>query len=320
MDNLIPKLIDSRRLWLFYNVAHTGSFSRTEALIAVPQPAISRHIGKLEDDLNVRLLERHGRGVTLTPMGEVLFEHAGAILGEMASAVDAIELAKRQPAGRVSICASSIVMSRFMPEIMHRFMQKFPEVELTAIQAVSGQIYDQLVSGKVDVAIVISKPNTHRFEAIQLLEEPMVLIAHKSHPVAQMKVIKQSTLADLKMVLPASPNGMRGLIDAYFEKLNLSITAHLQADSVPLTVKIVGEGQFVTIMPISTFEHEFDTKNMVGIPLSPSFTRTLYAAYAKPKDGSHSSHAQALIEEVITVFRGAGRGKRKPAHAKAGAA
>lgn len=299
-----PKLIDSRRLWLFYNVAETGSFSRAEAMIGVPQPAISRHISKLEEDLDARLLERHGRGVRLTPMGSILFEQAGVILGEMASTIDAMEVAKRRPGGRVSICASPIVMSRFMPEITQRFISKFPDVEMTATEAVSGQIYDQLVSGKVDLAIVISKPNKHRFESMKLLEEPMVLIAKNDHPAAKHQVIKRSMLGDFKLILPASPHGMRSLLDNYFEEGDFMPAPHVQADSVPLTVKIVEQDDFVTIMPVSTFEQEFDTSECVGIPLSPVLTRSLYLAYQKSRGAEHSVHIKALIDEVVSVFHG----------------
>jgi hypothetical protein len=63
-------IIDSRQLLYFYHVAKNGSFSRAEGALDAPQPVISRHIAKLEDELGLLLLDRNGRGVTLTPFGD----------------------------------------------------------------------------------------------------------------------------------------------------------------------------------------------------------------------------------------------------------
>lgn len=310
-----PKnVIDSRRLLLFYHVAKTGSLSRAEAALYIPQPAISRHISRLEEDLGVQLLDRHGRGVTLTPVGEILYRQAETILQEMSATLEEIDLAKRQPIGRVSISASSIVMSMFMPDIVRRFISKYPEVELTAIQAVSGEVYNQLVSGKVDVAIVLQVPSKHKFGLQKLLEEPMVLIASKKHALAKQDSIKRDLLADMELALPASPNGMRGIIDEYLRAGNIDVRPHLQIDSVPLTAQILADGRFATIMPLSTFEREYGRNEFVGLPLRPALSRTLYAA--RRQEEGRSPYVDALMEEVVAVFAAGTAGNPKPAAVK----
>jgi LysR family nitrogen assimilation transcriptional regulator len=294
-------VIDSRRLLLFYHVARTGSLSKAEASLFIPQPAISRHLSRLEEDLGVQLLDRHGRGVTLTSYGEILYRQAELILNEMTSTIEEIDLAKRRPTGRVSISASAIVMSMFMPEIIRRFMAQYPDVEVTAIQAVSGEVYNQLVSGKVDVAIVMQVPSKHKFGLQKLLEEPMVVIASKSHPIAAQDHVRRDMLPDLEIALPASPNGMRGIIDQYFKAGHIELMPHLQLDSVPLTCRIVADGRFVTLMPQTTFDQEFGSTNFVGLPLKPAMTRTLYAA--RRQEEGRSPYVDALLEAVIDVFK-----------------
>lgn len=294
-------VIDSRRLLLFYHVARTGSLSKAEASLFIPQPAISRHLSRLEEDLGVQLLDRHGRGVTLTSYGEILYRQAELILNEMTSTIEEIDLAKRRPIGRVSISASAIVMTMFMPEIIRRFMAKYPDVEVTAIQAVSGEVFNQLVSGKVDVAIVMQVPSKHKFGLQMLLEEPMLVIASKKHPIAGQEHVRRDMLAGLEIALPASPNGMRGTIDRYFKAGNIKLVPHLQLDSVPLTSRIVADGRFVTIMPQSTFQQEFGTTDFVGLPLKPAMTRTLYVA--RRQEEGRSPHVDALLDAVIEVFK-----------------
>lgn len=309
----MKEVIDSRRLLLFYHVARTGSLSKAEAALFVPQPAISRHLSRLEEDLGVKLLERHGRGVSLTSFGEILFRQAEVILQEMTATLEAIDVAKRQPIGKVSISASSVVMAMFMPDIVRRFIAKYPEVELTAIQAVSGEVYNQLVSGRVDVAIVMQVPTRHKFGLQKLLDEPMVLVASRNHPLAGEKFARRKALAELELALPASPNGMRAIIDSYLRAGGVDQQPHLQLDSVPLTAQILDDGRFATIMPKSTFQNEFGDAKFVGIPLQPALSRTLYAA--RRQEEGRSPYVDALMDEVTAVFEEASRNEH-PVRAK----
>ena len=89
---------------------------------------------------------------------------------------------------------------------------------------------------------------------------------------------------------------MRSLLDNNFEEGDFVPTPHVRADSVPLTAKIVEQGDFVTVMPLSAFKHEFDSTKCVGIPLSPVLTRSLYMAYQKPRESEQSVHVRALID------------------------
>ena len=77
-------VIDSRRLLYFFHVARTGSFTVAETVLNVAQSAISRQIQLLESELNVQLLSRNGRGVSLTPAGEILFGQSGQTNGSLA--------------------------------------------------------------------------------------------------------------------------------------------------------------------------------------------------------------------------------------------
>ena len=82
-----------------------GSFSAAEAILGIAQPALSRQIQQLATDLGAKLLERNGRGVSLTQYGLILQKQALAILGEMSNALEQLETARRRPTGQISIAA-----------------------------------------------------------------------------------------------------------------------------------------------------------------------------------------------------------------------
>ena len=234
--------IDSRRLLYFYHVATKGSFSRAEGVLGAPQPVISRQIAKLEEELGLQLLERNGRGVTLTRCGQILLRHAEMILDGMEQASKELELARRNPTGQVRLAAPATFMTLYMPEVLNRFMAEFPDVEVMALQSLTGEIYEKLLADNVDIGVVLKVPNKTTFEAHELLVEPLVCIMAKGHELAGAEVITRALLAQIDLVVPSSAQGLRQLINEYMVGSDRRFVPHLQIDSVPLTRELVAQG------------------------------------------------------------------------------
>ena len=298
-DVLGRNIIDARRLFYFYHVALSGSLSRAESAVNAPQPVISRHINKLEEELGVQLLNRNGRGVTLTRFGEILFRRAEGILDGMAGAIEELDLARRQPAGQVRIAAPATVMSIYMPEVIRRFVAELPDVEMVAIQALTGEIYGQLLADKIDVGVILQAPNKARFEAFPLLVEPMMCAVARQHPLAGLTSVSRADIAANRLVIPSLAHGLRELIDAYMAEGGLTVTAHLQIDSVPLIREIVSQGEFATLLPESTCELEFDAARFAVLAIEPTLTRSLYAAHVRERD---QPYVQVLMRHLRDVF------------------
>ncbi len=308
-------VIDSRRLFYFYHVARMRSFSAAEAIVDIAQPAISRQIQQLEADLGVQLLDRNGRGVSLTQFGEVLYRKATTILDEMSATLEEIENVRRRPAGQISIAASAGIMANYMPDIVRRFIGSFPEIGLTAIQASTGEVYDHLASGHVDVAIILHAPNTQKLVLQKLAVEPLFLVASRSHPVAAEEFITREKLAELDLALPASAHGMRSVIEQYCNEGGIELTPKLHLDSVPLIKAVVQQGRFCGLLPKLNCDTDLDPREFVAIPLKPTLARTLYVATLR--DRAETSFVKALIRDVVAAFRETTiKGAAAPAPAK----
>jgi len=294
-------VIDSRRLFYFFHVARMRTFSAAEAVLDVAQPAISRQIQQLEAELGVQLLERTGRGVSLTQAGGILYRQAAVILDQMSETLEEIERSRRRPVRQVSIAASAGVMALYMPHIIRRFIAAFPEVQLTAIQASTGEVYDHLAAGQVDVAIILHAPNTQKLSLQQLNIEPLLLVASRAHPVASQDFVSRESLAQLDLVLPAAVHGMRHLLEQYFAAGGIDLAPRLYVDSVPLIKAIVAEGKCCGFLPKSNCDTDLDPAEFVALPLKPALTRTLHVACLR--DRADDALVKALMRDVMTVFR-----------------
>lgn len=292
-------IIDSRRLLYFYHVAKNGSFSRAEGVLDAPQPVISRQIAKLEDELGLQLLDRNGRGVTLTPFGEILLRRGETILREMGNALSELDIARRKPAGQVRLAAPATFMTLYMPEILRRFMDEMPNVELVVTQLLTGEVYEKLVADDIDIGIVHSVPNKARYEVRELLVEPMVCLVAQDHSLAGMGTISCRDLADQRLAVPSSAHGLRELIDSYMSACDINFTPHVQIDSVPLIREVVAEGQMATIMPQSTAALEFGDGRFIALGLRPALKRSLFAAHSK--DARNKAIIDVMVNHITAV-------------------
>ena len=281
-DIAAKNLLDSKRLFYFFHAARLGSFTTAEAALDVAQSAISRQIQQLERDVGCPLLERHGRGVTLTDAGKLLYQQAETILAGMAETLEAIDLAKRGGGGRLAIATPPIFSNTYMPDIVVRFAEAFPDVQLTALEASTGQVFDYLVAGEVDLAVVLHSSNSHRLSMTKLIVESLMLIVAPGHPLASMKAVARSDVP-AKLIVTGSPHGSRVLVESYFEEGGTRVAPQLCIDGLSMTKALVKHRGFSAIYPASACSKELRDGELVALPLDPPLKRTLYLARLRDK-------------------------------------
>lgn len=271
-------LLDSRRMFYFFHVVRTGSFTAAEAALDIAQSTLSRQIQQLEEDVGEQLLQRTGRGVSLTQAGEIIYRQSEAVLREIASAREQLSAARKSARGSISIAVPRPFSTRYLPEVMQRFVDEFPDVHLTVLEASSGHVYQYLADGAVDFAVVLHSPNTQKIVARKLLNESLNLVVRRDHPLAKFESIPRESLRSIALMLPAAPNGTRAILERYFDSGDLSIDPALRLDSVSLMKEMIARGKYAAILPSMACETQLKDGYFIAIPLSPAISRTLFLA------------------------------------------
>ena len=296
-------LLDSKRLFYFFHVARLGSLTTAEAVLDVAQSAISRQIQQLEAEVGQQLLQRTGRGVTLTEAGELLFRQAEAILQEMASTMELIDQLNRRPAGgQITIASPPTFSSLVMPEVVKRFVEAFPDVRLIAYEGSTGQVYDLLAAGQVDMAIVIHAATSQKLALQKLSTEPLFLMVSPRHPLAKARSVERAQLATLEVVLPVGSHGSRALVEAYCEEAGIHLDPRLRLDSLNMTKAVLSDGRFCAVLPQLACAAEIARGDIVPVPLAPVLKRSLYLATMR--DRPQTPHMKAMAREIASVVRG----------------
>ena len=190
-------MLDVRRLRVLREVATQGSFSAAAEALAFTQPAISRQIAALESEAGTVLVERGARGIRLTPAGELLVDHAEAILDRLASAEHELEALAGLSGGRLRIGAFASATATLIPLALKAFDEAHPDVCLSLVEAGSPRCAAQLTSGALDLAVVSDSEGEldDDIDLEPLMDDPFYVALARSHPLASKPDL---ALADLR--------------------------------------------------------------------------------------------------------------------------
>jgi DNA-binding transcriptional LysR family regulator len=184
--------IDVRRLKVLREVAAQGSFSAAADALAFTQPAVSRQIATLEAEAGARLVDRTARGIRLTPAGELLVEHAEAILGRLSAAEAQLDV------GRLRIGSFPTASATLTALAIAAFAESHPGVDLRLVEGRSSETLPLLAAGELDIAVVtdanVDAPGDVELE--HLMDDPFFVALPDGHPLAAEPELRMEDLRD----------------------------------------------------------------------------------------------------------------------------
>jgi DNA-binding transcriptional LysR family regulator len=191
--------IDVRRLKVLREVAAHGSFSAAADALAFTQPAVSRQIATLEAEAGTRLVDRTARGVRLTPAGELLLEHAEAILSRLAAAESQLEALAELDAGRLRLAAFATASATLTALAIAAFAETHPGVELRLVEGRSTETLPLVATGEIDLAVVTDAAGAAApadVELEPLMDDPFFVAMPPEHPLADAAEVRMEDLRD----------------------------------------------------------------------------------------------------------------------------
>lgn len=259
--------MDLKQLGYFVEVCESGSFSKAGVRLNLAQPSISRQVALLETELGQRLLERNGRGVQPTEAGHAFLAHARVMLSAALQARHEIREMKNEPAGKVVIGLPHRVAAGICVSLVRQFRERLPHATLTVVEGLSLSIREGLIAGRIDVGLLFDPAPTPLLKYEKLLRERLVLVTPAGYRLPPL--VSLSSLRDFSLVLPASPNPIRSLVDAVLlpRKIHLNLVAEVGA--VQTALKLVESGLACSILPESAMLLSGDHTKVCHAPIGP---------------------------------------------------
>jgi DNA-binding transcriptional LysR family regulator len=216
--------VQFQQLTYFVAVARARNFTRAAAQVGVAQPSLSKQVRVLENSLGTPLFVRQAGGIELTSAGEALLPHAERILLDVESAQRAVHEVAGLRRGRVRLGATPSICDGLLPEVLTRFHEMHPLIELEVQEGGSRVLTDELAQGRLDLALLITPLAEARphIEEVPLRRDRLVLAAPAGDPLPD--DVPVSALRDLPLVMfregyDLRETTLRACADAGFEPM-----------------------------------------------------------------------------------------------------
>lgn len=296
--------MDLRQLATFVQVADLGSISKAAERLRIAQPALSRQIRLLEEELKVALFTRHGRGMVPTPAGELLRGRAGGILRQVEEArADLMEEAGAVR-GRVAFGMTPTVGDVLAARLVERFLALHPEVTLRVVTAYSGHLLEWLHGGEVDIAVVYGTERVANVRISPLLEENLHFVAAGRTAARIGDAVRFAEVAARRLVLPGPQHGLRALVEGEARRRGLALDVVVEADSLQVQKALVAKRLGCTILPLASVHGEVEDGRLRAYPITaPRLSRRLVVAQPLGRQASNAVRrfGQVLRAEVADM-------------------
>lgn len=254
--------ISIRQLQVFESVARHLNHSRAAAELFLSQPAVSMQIKQAETAVGLALFEQTGKKLHLTAAGEELLHYARSMLqlmDEMESVFDEMKGLER---GHLNIAVVSTA-NYFMPQLLAKFIKAHPKIQVSLSVANRDAVIKQLTDNTADLAIMGQPPQGADMRAEAFMENPLVVIAAPTHPLARSKKILPKQLASETFLLREQGSGTRGVVERYFASHKLALPAHMEMDTNEAIKQSVQAGMGIGIISQHGIEMELETKRLI---------------------------------------------------------
>jgi LysR family transcriptional regulator of abg operon len=269
MYNEIMKI---KQLRLFVAVVESKSIHRAASVLGISQPAVSMAIRELEAIYGASLLIRKTKGVEVTALGALLHRRGRAILADLDRVGEEMARLQSERGGMVSIAVSSVIACTVLPDVLLRFREKMPNVEVR-ISEIWGRdpLIDGLVGGEFDFAMVLTAPYFYPLpgdiEKLAEIDIPLILGARASHPLVNSTSITE--LLDVDWLIPfENTHQLESSLENDFAKFGLKIPNRpIRCHSFSAAMEIFEKMDLIGVFSKRFAEIQFKRYDLVQIKI-----------------------------------------------------
>lgn len=293
--------MDLRQLQALVAIADHGSFSAAAASMHTVQSNVSSHIARLERELGVQLVDRHGG--RLTEEGLAVLERARRIGAELEAAAADVAALRHEVSGNARIGMIGTTARWLAPLLLDRMATAHPKVRLVIGDGTSATLEPLLAAGLLDAAVVNLPQSSPDLVERPLFDEDLLLVVPDGHPFSKRDRVDITDLDGIELLLPAPGTAFRKEIDDACRARRVSLSARAELDGVRLIASLTHRGYGPAILPATGAAEGFKRISVTGLP-----RRTV--GLVLRRRGRPSAPARAMLE----VLEGVVHANIDPAH------
>ena len=290
--------INFRDLRYFEVLAETQHLGRAAERLARSQPALTKCIDRLEAMVGSALFERSGRGIRLTPVGEVLRLRAKALRDNGSEVIREVNEFASGRSGHVRLASGPIAADHLLPELCNLALAECPDLTIEIVIGPTSELRDQLKDGSIDILIGLTASGDSGLVTVPIVNDVVVVAARRDHAIFQRDEVTLASLLDFAWALPGPAVPSRQWLDSVFAAGGLSRPrVQIETSSLPLLPRMIAHTNFLSFMSRHTLAlHEGRMLRELPFPAT-TLNRTLGATYRE------AGYLSPAAERVLTLFK-----------------
>lgn len=260
--------LEFRRVRYLYEAVMHGSVRAAADAMDMNPSVVSRQIAKLEEELAVPLIERHGRGVRATEAGQVLVEYFRQQSTYQADVIAKVQELRGLARGHIDLVLGEGFVSDLMAEPMIDFWKRYPELTVTVHVAGTNEVMRMVAEDAAHIGMVFNPPAMSGIRSRAAIRQPMCVITLPGHPLTRLE--RQPLLRQISaypVALLQSSFGVRQIIELAEQMDHLRLVPKLTTDSFAVVKHFVLSDLGVSLLPAFVVAREIDAGQLVAIPV-----------------------------------------------------
>ncbi len=296
--------MDFRQLRYFVAVADAGTFSAAAERIRIAQPALSRAVARLEEEIGKPLFVRHANGVTPTDIGTALRGRAERLLRELRLLQDDLAADEGEPLGLTVLGMQPSLWALVTVPVMTDYLKRHARATLRLVSGISAGLHDAVDDGRVDIAVAATLATASSLQYVPFVTERIVAIAPAARRLRMSQPVSVAEMARSPLVISQRPNIVRAKIDEAIARSGATPDIRCEHDNVDVMASLVAAGIGLTAAPFSVARQASLTHAISLAPLE-DMTLSWKICFAKSRAGSNAIRALAamLRHQAARVIR-----------------
>ncbi len=292
--------MDLRQLRYFVALATQQHYGKAAGILHVTQPALSRQIRLLEEELGVQLFERHARGAAPTDEARLLLERALFLLRYVDQIKSDLLARQREPRGPVAIGLSPGLAQQLTVLLTKAVLQYLPEVRLRFIEGFAPSLQTMLAQGEVDIALLIEPIERSNLSTLPLLKEQICLIGLPDDPRLRKPKIRMRDLAGVPLIMTGLvKSGVRLELEAAAARAKLELHRVVEVETAEVARRLVLDGVGLTAHFAAAVQEDLAASRLRAVPIDGLF---LHRVLARASDRPASRATEGVMSVLRTVI------------------
>jgi LysR family transcriptional regulator, nitrogen assimilation regulatory protein len=300
--------LDIRRLSHFMRIAEHGSLTKASNVLRIAQPALSRQMRLLEEELGVALFSRTARGMRLTEEGEALRASVVGPLRELELAMQNIRSFPFAAEANIGLGLPPSLADVLARPLALRIDKAFPKIKLRIVEGLTGSLIDWVSRGVVDFALFEEQAHHEQLHEQRLTALPLLLLGPADSNLPPGQPVAFSEAVKLPLILPSHHLGLRAVINDAALWAQAKLNLRMEADSSRLMKDLLLSGLGYSIAPACYCQQEIDSGRLQTWPVTdPALSIDIVVASRKTSQltGPRISAIEELIAQIALELLGA---------------